>query len=212
MSNILYLHGFASSPQSRKAQWFRQRFTAAGLEISIPDLEGGDFRGLTISKMLERVAQDSGGATVTLMGSSLGAFVAARYAELWPGKVDRLILMAPAFGFVQRWIEDLGGEVVDLWQRTGSMRMMHYGRGAEEEIGWGLVEDALRHPAEPQPPHRALVFHGTLDQVVPLEAAQRWCHGQPQRRFVAYEDGHELGQVMPQMWGEIQAFLGISGA
>lgn len=211
MPNVLYLHGFASSPNSRKAQWFHQCFTRAGIHFVAPDLEDGDFRGLTISRMLERVALASQSEPVTLMGSSLGAFVAARYAELWPGRVDKLILMAPAFGFVQRWLDDLGAETVDRWRETGSMRMMHYGKGLEQEIGWGLVEDALRHPAEPQPAHPALVLHGTLDEVVPVEAATSWCLGSPQRRLVLYGDGHELGQVLPQMWNETQLFLGLAG-
>ena len=35
---IVYLHGFASSPASKKAAFFRDRFREVGVEIEIPDL------------------------------------------------------------------------------------------------------------------------------------------------------------------------------
>lgn len=211
MANILYLHGFASSPRSRKAQWFRERLQSAGERIEAPDLENGDFRGLTISGMLEVVKAAAAEDTVTLMGSSLGGYVAALYAELWPERVDRLILMAPAFDFGRRWLEEVGAGAAKEWKRTGAMRMMHYGRGAEEEIGWALMEDAMRYPAEPQPRHAALVFHGSQDTVVPVESARRWCAGHTERRLVVYEDGHELGESFEPMWQETQEFLSITG-
>jgi hypothetical protein len=40
---IIYLHGFASSPQSSNAQWFRRRFKEVGAELQIPDLSAGNF-------------------------------------------------------------------------------------------------------------------------------------------------------------------------
>ena len=43
------------------------------------------------------------GEPLVLMGSSLGGYLAALYAERHPKAVDRLVLIAPAFGFLQRW-------------------------------------------------------------------------------------------------------------
>lgn len=211
MPNIMYLHGFASSPQSRKAQWFRRRFEEAGIGITIPDLECGDFKALTVSRMLERVTEASGNGLMTLMGSSLGGYVASIYACQHPERVDRLILMAPAFDFAGRWLRTLGEEEAERWRRTGSLHMMHYGRGVETEIGWSLIEDAQRYPAEPQPDQPSLVFHGTSDTVVPLEAARQWCEGRSQRRLTVYDDGHELGGSLEEMWAEIRAFCSIGG-
>jgi predicted esterase YcpF (UPF0227 family) len=53
MTPVVYLHGFASSPASRKAQFFRERFAAQGVEMAIPALDGGDFFNLTLSGQLE---------------------------------------------------------------------------------------------------------------------------------------------------------------
>jgi len=212
MPDIVYLHGFASSPQSRKAQWFRRRFDETGVKIAVPDLENGDFTGLTVSGMIGRVKEASGNGPVTLMGSSLGGYVAALYAWQWPERVDRLILMAPAFNFAGRWVETLGETEAQRWKRTGWLPLMHYGRGVEAKIGWGLIEDAIRYPAEPQPLQPSLVFHGSEDAVVPLEAARRWCETHPERRLVIYEDGHDLGESLEAMWAEMRGFLSLNRA
>lgn len=209
MPNVLYLHGFASSPLSRKALWFQTRFQELEVGIGVPDLEAGDFRGLTITGMLDCVRAASAGERVTLMGSSLGGYVAALYASLWPAQVERLILMAPAFDFANMWLKRIGPRAEADWRRTGSLRMMHYGMGKEAEIGWTLMEDAFQYPAEPQPAHAALVLHGLNDDVVHVDAARRWCAGQDSRRLVVYEDGHELGEVLEPMWAETKAFLGL---
>ena len=36
MTRVVYLHGFASSPHSSKAQFFRRKFAARGVPMEIP--------------------------------------------------------------------------------------------------------------------------------------------------------------------------------
>src|SRR5215472_284542 len=45
----VYLHGFASSPASRKAQAFAKAFEECEIALEIPALDSGDFEHLTIS-------------------------------------------------------------------------------------------------------------------------------------------------------------------
>ncbi|HEY9297370.1 MAG TPA: YqiA/YcfP family alpha/beta fold hydrolase, partial [Phormidium sp.] len=45
-SSYIYLHGFASSPDSVKAKYFRERFWDLGIDIKTPDLNQNDFSGL----------------------------------------------------------------------------------------------------------------------------------------------------------------------
>jgi uncharacterized protein len=211
MSNVLYLHGFASSPNSRKAVWFGARLQERGVAFSAPDLEQGDFRNLTISSMLDVVHRAIAGNKVTLIGSSLGGYLAAVYAELHPNSVDRLILMAPAFDFANMWLSQIGPQAALDWKNSGALRMMHYGAGQEAEIGYSLIDDALSYPAEPQPPHPALVFHGLKDNVVLPATARKWCAYAPSnRRLVLYDDGHELGDVLEPMWDETVPFLNLN--
>jgi len=40
---VVYLHGFASSPQSTKAQFFARKFADAGLAFEAPTLDQGNF-------------------------------------------------------------------------------------------------------------------------------------------------------------------------
>ena len=209
MPNVLYLHGFASSPRSRKALWFASKFQESGVQFSAPDLEQGDFTALTITGMLDCVRREAQGEKVTLMGSSLGGYVAALYAVRWPEQVHRLVLMAPAFDFAAMWLARIGPAAEAEWRRTGRLPMMHYGRNEMAEIGWSLMDDAFTHPAEPDPPHPSLVLHGLNDDVVPPAVAAAWCEKSPSRRLVLYEDGHELGAVLDSMWTETKAFLAI---
>jgi hypothetical protein len=52
---FIYLHGFASSPRSTKAQDLLDRFTSLGLTLEIPDLNQGNFSHLTLSRQLAQV-------------------------------------------------------------------------------------------------------------------------------------------------------------
>lgn len=54
MAQYLYLHGFASGPQSQKARGLAARFQAQGLELEIPDLNQGDFSHLTLSRQIRQ--------------------------------------------------------------------------------------------------------------------------------------------------------------
>src|SRR3990170_3172652 len=92
---IFYLHGFASSPRSSKAAFLGAKLHELGLELHTPDFNAPDFSTLTISRMVEQVgtAIDAGPAgPVTLIGSSLGAFVAVQTALKRPNRIDQLIL------------------------------------------------------------------------------------------------------------------------
>src|SRR5258708_31004006 len=99
---VVYLHGFASSPQSTKAKFFARKFAQANIAFEAPAVDAGSFESLTISGQLEVVAKAAQAKAVAdaeplvLMGSSLGGYLAALYAADHPKLVDRLILMAPA--------------------------------------------------------------------------------------------------------------------
>ena len=101
---VIYLHGFASSAHSGKATYLGERLQERGLQFLAPDLNFPDFSTLTVTRMLEqtRALLDQAKAPVTLIGSSLGAFVAVNAAAQWPELVGKLILMAPALDFGDR--------------------------------------------------------------------------------------------------------------
>jgi pimeloyl-ACP methyl ester carboxylesterase len=98
MTRVVYLHGFASSPLSGKAQFFRRKFEALGIAMEIPRLDEGRFEELTISSQLAVIEQAVGGQPAILIGSSLGGYLAALYASRHPSRVEKLVLSAPVAG------------------------------------------------------------------------------------------------------------------
>src|SRR6516164_8365186 len=101
MQRIVYLHGFASGPSSSKARYFRQRLETEGFSVSIPDLSDGNFEGLTLSSQLRVIGSAAGSGGMALIGSSMGGYLAALYAARH-ADVERIVLLAPAFGFARR--------------------------------------------------------------------------------------------------------------
>ena len=203
---FIYLHGFASSPLSRKAQYFAAQLRAAGAQVEVPALEAEGFLHLTVSGQLRVIEQAAQGAPVLFIGSSMGGYLAALYASLHP-EVERLLLLAPAFGFAGRWRLRLGDQQIDRWQREGSMEMFHFAHNAPQAVGYGLIEDGLRYPAEPAFAQPALIYHGRQDDIVPLSFSQSFVAQHPNAQLIEMDSGHELTDVMEQIWAEARDFL-----
>ena len=203
---ILYLHGFASGPASKKAQFFSQKLRAIGEEVIVPELDGGDFYNLTITSQLEIIDKVSRGRAVTIMGSSMGGYLAALYAEKHP-EVKRLILLAPAFGFARRWPIKLGIQVVDQWRADGSMEMFHYGQNKLVRIGYQLLEDGLKYPDNPTFGQPALIFHGANDDTVPASFSVEFAKANSNVELHVWDSDHELVNVLEPMWQRVRSFL-----
>src|SRR5690554_2333718 len=129
---LAYLHGFALGPGSTKAQFLRARLAELGVELAIPDL-APDFRRMTIGGELAVVEEllDEAEQTI-LLGSSLGGYLAALAAERHPARIPGLVLLAPAFGFVERWQRRLGAEAMAQWRASDELRVFHYATNREE--------------------------------------------------------------------------------
>ena len=206
---VIYLHGFASGPGSQKAQFFHRKFFESGVEIHLPDLAGGDFERITISRQLavvERVAQ---GGPVRLIGSSLGGYLSALYAARHP-EVDRLVLLAPAFCFPTRWVGSLGPERVEEWKRTGKLPVYHYAERRERDLGYQMVEDGAQYEDYPDFHQPALILHGHQDPVVPSSLSERFVATHPNSRLCLLNSGHELTDALETLWRETATFFGVT--
>jgi pimeloyl-ACP methyl ester carboxylesterase len=203
---ILYLHGFASSPASRKARFFSEKLRERDVQLEVPDLAAGDFPHLTISRQLQALEQRLPDESAVLIGSSLGGYLAALYASRHPG-IEGLILLAPAFDFYSLWRRELGSERMASWEQKGWMRVFHYAEGREVPLSFEFMQDACRfdpYPAFAQP---ALVFHGTQDGVVPIESSVRFTEKHPNARLIRLDSGHELTDVLDTIWRHLELFL-----
>lgn len=209
-ARILYLHGFASGPASRKARYFAQRFAAEGRPLEIPSLDEGDFQHLTISGQLALLDRMLGGAPSVLIGSSLGGYLAALYAARhW--EVRRLILLAPAFDFTKLWQKELGPERLAFWKERGTIRVFHYTENREVPLDYGLLEDAGKFEPFPEFGQPALIVHGNQDASVTVELSAEFAARHANVRLVRLDSGHDLGDVQERIWQEMRPFLSSSG-
>jgi pimeloyl-ACP methyl ester carboxylesterase len=211
---VVYLHGFASSPQSSKAQYFGRKFKEAGVPFEAPALDQGKFEKLTITRQLKVIdkavsRRTSSGDAVVLMGSSLGGYLAALYADEHPRAVDRLVLMAPAFEFLERWKKRLTPQELAQWKKQGWAPVFHYGTKSERRLGHQFLEDGERYPPTPEFHQRALILHGINDQVVPSQVSYDYALEHIRTRLVLLNSGHELTDVMEDLWRETAVFLEI---
>ena len=206
MTRILYLHGFASSPSSTKARYFRRLLEAAGACVEVPDLAAGDFEHLTLTAQLAVLAQAAAGEPVALMGSSLGGYLAALYAARHP-EVSRLVLLAPAFAFARRWRERLGADVVAQWRRSDTLQVFHYGDKLDHPLHYGLLPDSDRYEEFPDFHQPALIFHGAHDDAVPAGYSRRFAAQHPNARLEILSSGHDLLDVLDYMAPKVIEFL-----
>lgn len=206
MSRIIYLHGFASSPGSKKARFFLERFGELGIGLEIPDLAEGDFAHLTISGQLKVVERASRGEPVTLMGSSMGGYLAALYAARHT-EVEKVVLLAPAFALLKLWRGNRGVATMEQWRNSGSLEVFHYGEGRPAPLGYQLIEDAAQYEDYPDVEQPVLIFHGKNDASVPAEYSVSFAQQHPQTQLHLLESDHELLNVLDTMWMETEAFL-----
>jgi predicted esterase YcpF (UPF0227 family) len=52
--HVVYLHGFASSPESGKARRFADACASRGIGFTCPDLNAPSFETLTVTRMLDQ--------------------------------------------------------------------------------------------------------------------------------------------------------------
>jgi uncharacterized protein len=207
-SRVIYLHGFASGPGSKKADYFAGQFRHHGIDLLVPDLAAGDFAHLTISGQLRVIQQACGGGEVRLMmGSSLGGYLASLYAAAHPQQVERVVLMAPAFDFPARLRWRLGEDAFKQWEQSGALPVHHYGAGGAAQVGFELYTDALYYAPFPEVTQPALVFHGLRDEVVPAGLSKHFAAEHPGAQLRLFDSDHELLDVTGEMWKDTWAFF-----
>jgi uncharacterized protein len=205
---FVYLHGFASSPQSSKAQFFRKRFAEKGLELEVPRLDGGDFTRLSITGQLRLIADIIAAQPSILIGSSLGGYLAALYAARHPD-VEKLVLLAPALQFPSRFRERYSAQDLARWQRDGAVSVFHYGYKREVPLGYQIVEDAQTYENEPEFAQPALLLHGSRDAIVPASISTGYAARHPNVTLRLFDSGHELTDVLEDLWEETSTFLSL---
>ena len=134
-------------------------------DLNVPSFEKLDFKAMArvsfweIKKHLPAV----------VVGSSLGALVALEAARI--ALHAPLVLVAPALGLGERWVEKL--------PREDPAVFFHHGEGRELPIHRRFFEEMTRVVADREPPPVSVaVLMGRRDESVPFEAVsevwKRW--------------------------------------
>jgi len=209
---VFYLHGFASSPSSTKVGYFRDRFGEHGIDLRCPDLNEPEFATLTLTRMLDQLGAELAmmPGAATLIGSSLGGTLAVLAAAKYPGRVDRVVLLAPAVMFAKPGHHLLPPERVDEWLRRGALPFFHFAYEQQRDLNFTFYEDSLRHDAF----HAAfaqptLIFQGLHDASVDHRTVEAFARSRANVTLSLLDDDHQLIASLPRMWTDIRAFLAL---
>ena len=210
--HIVYLHGFASSAHSTKGTFLAQKFRERGITIHTPDFNEPEFSTLTVTRMVNQVERILDGlppAPITLIGSSLGGFVAVQVALR--RRVDRLVLLAPALDFTGTRMHEIGDRSLSDWQKTGELNVFHYGYGRMLPVHYGLYSDVCGYDclnAKLSMP--ILIFQGRRDIAVSPEVVEQWASSRPNVELHLLDDDHQLGASLEQIWRTTSDWLRVS--
>ena len=200
--NYIYLHGFLSGSGSNKGTFFRRKFAELDLTLHTPDLNDNDFEHLTISGQLDFIARYVAPleGDITLIGASLGAYLAALFAED-NERITRLVLLAPAFGFVTRNMKKLGPEFLDAWKARGHADFFHQSFNENRRLRYGIVEDGLQHD------HRklerrlpVLILHGLQDEAVDIDVSLNYLKSNPLAELILLHADHKFTGEEERLW------------
>jgi predicted alpha/beta hydrolase family esterase len=184
---ILYLHGFASSPHGRKVEKLRALLEPEH-EFVAPDLNVPSFERLDFDAVVAHaVAVARERRPDVIVGSSLGSLVALSVAR--EGVDAPLVLIAPAFGIAERWIEKLPVE--------DPVEVFNHALGMNAPIHRAFFLQMAGITIDRQPPRsRVVAFMGRNDESVPFERVEstwhEWTHSgklAPGSKFVEIPEG-----------------------
>lgn len=201
----LYLHGFASGPRSRKAVYFSDRFQSQGLELVLPDLNQDDFWHLTLTRQIQQVEKIlcNTPGPFTLIGSSFGGLTAAWVAQRQV-QVQQLILLAPAFRFLENWLPQLGVTHIQQWQSHGELAIYHYAFEKRLPLSYDFVQDLSGYRDEElNRPVPTLILHGKQDQTIPIASSRQYASSRSWVSLTELASDHSLTGVLPQLWSAI---------
>lgn len=194
---ILLLHGFASSANSGKAQFFREKLEGfAEADFCAFDFNPtpADFEYMTITGMINRLRQFLFGRQherVLMIGSSMGALVGLNYAHRFGG-VEHMLLLAPALSY-------LGHSETSVF---------HFGFNSEIPLREDFSIDGELYRESVPPPAPMLIVHGRYDNVIPITNSRRYAAKySDQVELLEVESDHRLNDQLDIIWGHLRELM-----
>jgi pimeloyl-ACP methyl ester carboxylesterase len=218
--HIFFLHGFLSGPDGTKARRFSERLAGYDIALRRPDLNTPDFRHMTITTMIEKVAAEVSACPagpIYLIGSSLGGFVALHFLDRRPDaarRVEKLALLAPALDFPVRFRRAMAIESPDFevrWREAGILPMFHHAYDRKMPLGYGFVED-LAHYSDGYDVKLdipTVIAHGRYDEGVDPQLSIRFAAGRPNVSLHLLESDHQMLDSLSLLWTILRVFFDL---
>ena len=202
--SYVFLHGLGSVRAGEKSGALPAHAAARGRAFTRFDFRGhgestGTIGEVTMSELLvdASLVLDLVGPSI-LVGSSLGALVAAHVAAARPQDVKGLALLAPAFGFLPR-----------MRQRLDAAGRMQTSEGLVFAVHERALVDAANHDEGSLPsrlPMPVFLAHGTDDDLVPTALSQSFFNKIPHAQkdlWIVPGGNHrlnrEIGDILTRM-------------
>jgi pimeloyl-ACP methyl ester carboxylesterase len=207
---LVYLHGLGSSRAGDKSSALFARCAQRGQAAARFDFRGhgessGELGDLLLSDVIAdamAVAQWAG--PCVLIGSSLGGLAAAHAAAALHGHVRGVVLIAPAFGFVERLVaRNPAGSRLTVVLSDGRSLLLH-----ERFLDDARLQDEATAAVRLRQP--VLIVHGEFDEVVPVGESHRFFGrlGQTEKALWVVPGGdHRLNLQADQIWDRMDVFL-----
>lgn len=215
----VFVHGFRSTRLGDKSQAFMEHAIQKGYSWRSFDLRGhgdsdGLFEAFTLSNALQdllSVLDSIGDREILLVGSSLGGWLSLLAAQRRFPQIKAMMLIAPAFNFIQNFFGSLPQRQLDAWANSGRCEFTDIYDGSTFSLHHKILDDAKSYTKLPTtwPNHCPVkIIHGDQDQVVSLDISRQLTERYATENIDLHviEGGdHRLNQYIPEMCNHIDA-------
>ena len=119
------------------------------------------------------------------------------------------MLLAPAFNFVELWLQSLTPEQHAAWQERG-LSIYHHGDERERRLDYQFIEDARRYDeTQLQRPVPTLILHGRQDETIPIAVSQAYAATRPWVTLRELDSDHTLTNAFPEIWAATREFFDL---
>ncbi len=181
---VIAVHGFGSARRGGKIEVLGAALAADGWTVIAPDLQGhgdssGPFDMMTVARSVDDLRHVADmpeyrdAPRRALVGSSFGGLVTGWAAADDPALCARMVLIAPAFGFLDRYLLTLPDDERAAWEggAAHALRVPHLaGRTLAAEVLHDRIERSWHRLAE-RLATPTLIVHGRRDETVPWQAS-----------------------------------------
>ncbi len=181
----IYVHGLLSDGEGAKSMHLWEDAIAKGRSWLRFDQRGqgrsegtfNDFRISRVAEDLRCVLDFVGNRPTVLVGSSLGGWIAGHAGLTWSHNICGIILIAPAFNFIEDLYRSLTPHQAKRWEKDGRHLFASDYQDGGFSLEFATVQDARGFDVYAAPIRYrcpVVVLHGESDDVVPVETSMKF--------------------------------------